>query len=575
MSDDPQTPIHLEEDEWAQRFWGEAPPPPARPAPAAVVPKTPAGGRRLGFRALAVVLVATGAAAVGGWPAQDVVVRGAVPRYVCLPSCSESDGRFLAIATGHGADTVTGASLSIELAAAATASDLELSIFDGETGGWWDQGRAPLHFQIVADPRGDGTGNVVVMNIPGNRLLDNGWYSVKVPAVREARALSGHHYFTLHVTSPDPGVLTSSVFKVRTNGTMAIRPQPFSFGASVISSAEASVLYPHYPELDATRYDGSWSFFVRVPIGPEAFELWDGDFDFGSSTCTERDTDDSDTNPDGPGWDRARLALQEGVAVGHGAPCGIVTGYPADNDSASVMHSRAPSVRYSVVTPDGTRFENVNPSGNREWERFSVATSPLAVADRHTTALDAGLYRVDVVGLDLGNLAALRFAQPVLGIDSTGMPFSMPPVQDQRASRRGLLKELEQRKGTSVERWAAAVTRAIVHLERSLADEWWSDDDHPRKDRVFFESREALQLLVQLTRERTNPQWLSGFADRVTDLDRRLAEFALNEARGRQVDDQLLRGALERYEAGTKLSALDPVQAQEAFASAWHMASKF
>jgi len=521
------------------------------------------------------VLVAVGAAAVGGWPGPDAVVRGAVPRYVCLPTCSESDGRFLAIATGHGADTVTGASLSIELAAAATATEFELGIFDGDTGGWWDQGRAPLHFQIVADPRGDGTGNVVVMNISGTRLLDNGWYAVKVPAVPEARALSGHHFFTLRVTSADPSVLTSSVFKVRTDGTMAIRPQPFSFGAPVVSAAEASVLYPRYPELDVSRYDGSWSFFVRVPVGPEAFDLWDGDFDFGSSTCAERDTDDGDTPADGPGWDHAGLALREGVAVGHGAPCGIVTGHPADDDGGSVMFARTPSVRYSVGTPDGTRFENLNPSGNREWERFSVATSPLAVADRHTTALDAGLYRVDIVGLDLGNLVALRFAQPVLAIDSGGMPYSLPPVQHQRASRRGLLKELEHRKGPSSDPWAAAVTEAIVHLERSLADEWWSDDDHPRKDKVFFESREALQLLVQLTRERTNPSWLSGFADRVTDLDRRLAEFALNEARGREVGDHLLRGAIERYEAGTKLSAQDPVQAQEAFAGAWHMASKF
>jgi hypothetical protein len=63
--------------------------------------------------------------------------------YSCLPSCAEADGRFLSLA-GANLQTLAGDQISLELIAPSATTELELGIFDGETGGLWDTGAVSL-----------------------------------------------------------------------------------------------------------------------------------------------------------------------------------------------------------------------------------------------------------------------------------------------------------------------------------------------------------------------------------------------------------------------------------------------
>ncbi len=54
--------------------------------------------------------------------------------YVCLPSCSAVDGRMLSLA-GTGLSTFAGDEITLEFAAPASASSLEIGIFDPDTSG--------------------------------------------------------------------------------------------------------------------------------------------------------------------------------------------------------------------------------------------------------------------------------------------------------------------------------------------------------------------------------------------------------------------------------------------------------
>jgi hypothetical protein len=190
-------------------------------------------------------------------------------------------------------------------------------------------------------------------------------------------------------------------------------------------------------------------------------------------------------------------------------------------------------------------------------------------------ALEPGLYRIDITGLDLGNLAALRLGESLLAVDASGHPVPLPPLHDQRANRRGLLDELVQRQakeaGTDLGKTIGA---AMQPLERSLAMELWSDDDRPQRDTVFVESREALRQLTDLAWAQATAPWLSGYVDRLIDLDRRVAEQAIIDARVRKIAPEVLERATAQYQTGTVLSRTDPLSAHDVFAGIWRDTSK-
>jgi len=351
--------------------------------------------------------------------------------FVCLPTCSETDGRFFSLA---GAELITlgEASMDVEFVAPSGASELRIDIFDGETGGFWDHGSDELMYTLYEDPTGDGSGAVQVGQWQGGDMLDNDWYTVVVPTSASAQAPNGSFYYRLVVSNDNPGGSSESNFKLRTTSALLfLRPVSFSFVAPLRSTADFDVIFPNFPDVTPTTYDGTRDIYFAVPEPTSFLEIWDGDFDHGSYDCVENDTDDPDTPNDTlPSWSVGPGVVLEGVAVGTKdctGTTGTRTGEPAD-DNGNDYTRRSPSVRYEVTTPDGVTFVNENPSGNQEWEQFRIETDTSVPADYYVEdPLPAGRYHITLEGTDMNNLNAWHFDYNVLCVDVKGMPCSVPP----------------------------------------------------------------------------------------------------------------------------------------------------
>ncbi|MBC8146124.1 MAG: hypothetical protein H7X80_11115, partial [bacterium] len=95
----------------------------------------------------------------------------------------------------------------------------------------------------------------------------------------------------------------------------------------------------------------------------------------------------------------------------------VSTPNPYD-DNASPMYRRSPAVNYEIVFPDGaTVYMNDNPSSSMEWEqyRISIETMDRATMDAHADEIPAGIYTINVKGMDLGNVNAWRFFNDAVG----------------------------------------------------------------------------------------------------------------------------------------------------------------
>jgi hypothetical protein len=354
-------------------------------------------------------------------------------RYAYLPTANTKDAHFLSIA-GAGFQTL-GGDITLKLGSPSTASSIEIGIFDGETSGLWDYGNIPLFFTLYADPNGDGTGTQQLAQWNGATMPDNAWFSATVTNTSAARGASGDYFYMLKVTTPNAAASYLSVFKARTNGTISIiATQPFAYIAPINSLGDAQVIYPNYPILSPTTYDGSWNFFMDIQKPLTNLEMWDGDMDYGKFDCSENDNDDPDTPNEVPSWAVGTAAVAEGLAGG-GVPCvdlngtvtiGTTTSNPPD-DSYRPTSQRGPSVTYDLIDPNGVHYANTNPSGNVEWERFNVSTDPMnrAQMDYHAASLPAGIYQVKISGVDMSNLNAFRFPFDVIGVDSLGDPVSL------------------------------------------------------------------------------------------------------------------------------------------------------
>src|SRR5512133_887210 len=74
--------------------------------------------------------------------------------------------------------------------------------------------------------------------------------------------------------------VTWSNFKIRTPAILTSRQ--FAFCTPIFSLNEAQVIYPGWPSLTGSTYDGTWKFFFNVLEEPTSIEVWDGDMDYGS-----------------------------------------------------------------------------------------------------------------------------------------------------------------------------------------------------------------------------------------------------------------------------------------------------
>ncbi len=408
----------------------------------------------------------------------------------CLPTCDEADGRFLTIA-GSGLETLTGQELVLEIIVPEGLSEFELGIFDGDSGKTsidanldpalyqggppipiphWDLGATTITYTLSADPAADasGTGGVVFEACCAD-LLDNEWFNVTVPTSADAQGTDGRFYYVLRVSISDDNLLAISNFKLRLRppGGVFVLDEPFSFQAAAYSFGDYCAVYPGRglfatmdtcqntpadanlntpeeesldcpggPGLDCTTYNGDFIFYSRPLEAPLSFTLWDGDLDHGSPDCTPLasgdpgdpsfcDSDDPNTEgaPFLPPWAVAD-ALFEGEQ-------GI--GSPPDDRTEDVL-VRTPSVIYHVHIRDdnGTQVDetdNFNPSGNREWEQYKLATPDANVtdADEIVPQLPSGVYEIHLEGMDMQNLNAWRVEQLVC-VDEQGKPCDPPEL---------------------------------------------------------------------------------------------------------------------------------------------------
>lgn len=349
-------------------------------------------------------------------------------QYSYLPTASTTDGRFISV-TGGSIQTLADNSLVFKLASPATSPSIEIGIFDGDTQGIYDIGTVPLIFRLFADPEGNGTGTTQIAEWQGTVMTNNTWYTATISNAATARCTSGDYFYTLKVLSSDPTIVHWSNFKLRTTGTIAIaNSSNFTFSTPLGSALDAAVIYPSYPALQPTTYNGEWHFNMSVPNSLSSLALWDGDFDRGSYNCIDNDINDEDTPNERPSW-ATGAAVAEGTAASTlpcqnsaGQPIGGTTTSNPPDDARNAAFARPNGVSYELIAPGNVHYANTNPSGNLEWEQFRLSTEAFnrSVMDYHADALPAGIYTVAISGMDLANLNAMRFPYDVAGVDASG-----------------------------------------------------------------------------------------------------------------------------------------------------------
>jgi hypothetical protein len=333
----------------------------------------------------------------------------------CLPTCEEDDGRFLSVA-GIDLSTVADQPVILTFGAPANSTSLEVAIFDGDTGGQWDFGTAEMRYTLYADAELTGDDTRVLAERMGNTMPDDEWVVFNIDnldTIPEALSPSGNYFFRLEVTPVVLGLRYWSNFKVRSDGVDMIVARPFSYVAPALLEDDLLTIYPNYPDLTETTYDGRFDFHFYIPQSIESIEIWDGDFDFGSADLVDNDTDDFNTPNDViPPWADPETTHFEGVAVGRGE----ATGDPED-DIAPTVFRRSPSIIYDVILPDARVITNLNPTGNLEWEKYRLssiaATEPDVMLEGR---IPSGLYNIHGLGVDISNLNAFKFPYQVVGV---------------------------------------------------------------------------------------------------------------------------------------------------------------
>ena len=348
----------------------------------------------------------------GVCPAGD----GGSPGFSYLPDAASSQVRFLT--QNVNLASLGGETASYAITVPADQSSFELGVFDGDMGGAFDlvSGTGELAtYTLIADPRADGTGTMVVGQWTSAAMPDAAWFAASIPTTTSAATPSGNFSYRLRVTTSIASGSGLNNFKLRARGALSIRARSVWSFIGFLNFSDPTNAYPSWPSLTPTTYDGSWSLFLDVPPAQTSLEVWDGDADFGVTAGTPADTDDPNSSGV-PSWSSA-AAVAEGVNAAN----------PPD-DAASPIFARPPSVVYDLIAPNGVSYHNPNPSGTAEWERFRLdtTTSDPVVADHRAASIPKGVWEMKLTGLDLTNTVAVRTDQPVLGVCDDGSPVRPP-----------------------------------------------------------------------------------------------------------------------------------------------------
>ena len=367
----------------------------------------------------------------------------------CFPTCSPSDGRFLAITEGTLFETLTPSELNIRIIVPSTAESFQIGVFDGDHlandgGGFhWDNGdlNSPglYSYNLKVDPDRDNTG-VSVLEVMSTELLNNDWVDYQIPNHPGADDGNGNSVYTLTIALLN-GVDSLNAFKIRVNPGSAQIEEIFSFVANITGIDDAAIVYPNAnfgdgigPEdLPGNNYDGTFSFNFSIPEDAIEVVFWDGDSDRGDFTGANTDVDDPNT----PNLIPPFAPLDSDVvAEGVNPPNPFDDIDPAEFGGFAFFFQKSPSVTYRMIFPDGQEFNNENPSGQREWEQFVISTLTDApeLVDFQTDSIPAGDYEIRFEGLDMGNIVSINPLFPLTlrgeEIPDDSSPMAVPTISE-------------------------------------------------------------------------------------------------------------------------------------------------
>lgn len=356
--------------------------------------------------------------------------------YTCLPTCSETDGKFLSM-PGENMASFGGESIIVWISVPEGQGAFDVGFFDGDSGkdnagninprqGNWDNTTTETTYTLYADPLKDGSGTQVVRTWQGQSMPNNAWFNDTVNTGPEAQAPSGNYFYRLECTRPVQGHGINAL-KLRSTGYLSTGKADlvnanFAIVGMLATKSDISILYPEfqgdYNNLGPSTYNGDWDFYFHLPTEEGTLEIWDGDFDRGTSGAAASDTDDPNTTGK-PAW-ASPYAVDE-RAGGRGNPA---------DDYRHVLWRRDPPVWYEIIDPAGDPiYTNSEPSGTEEWERFVISTDPAVQADLTAGSIQAGWYNWHIVGLDLHNTVWIRTNYEVA-------PEPPPPVWPEGACPR-------------------------------------------------------------------------------------------------------------------------------------------
>ncbi|MCK4455779.1 MAG: hypothetical protein KAU99_05470, partial [Thermoplasmata archaeon] len=318
--------------------------------------------------------------------------------YEGIPSADRYDGKFLAIAgTGH--STINGTKVIAYIGVPSNESTFEVGIFDGDVGDHWDFEYPPFpvtRFTLYMDSLKNGTTASAVKTwvCTSNLCKDNQWYNQTFTVSPGAQAPSGNYFYRLEAEwdggTPQLGL---NDFKIRTTVQISLAAgQEFGFAGGPQANID-----PDFGPLNT--YDGEWCYNFYVPATTARVTFYDGDAD------RKGDTDDPNT-PD---------------------PEGESPGLPED-DNESAKYRRSPDIYVVVTDPEGHIYTNNNPSGNAEWELFSIGN---LTNDDYFVGypLSPGLWEYKVKGMDAHNANFLKATYEIFVCGSTP-PLPVNPLPE-------------------------------------------------------------------------------------------------------------------------------------------------
>jgi hypothetical protein len=345
------------------------------------------------------------------------------PTYSAFPDDDPDSGKFLGVA---GSGTLTNIPIICHIGVPSGETSFDLDIFDGDIGDNWDQyydNYDYMDFVLTTDRYKNGTDVSNVASWTHNDMDNNDWYLRSFSTSSLAQAPSGNYFYRLEIKWRNPGTSSSNnYFKIRTTGQISIAkgnqfaimggplrvPYPGDYDPSppwesinLDPPVWAGDPDPDVNNVDANSYDGDWNFYFYVPKAITSITFRDGDADHVT------DTDDANTPP----------------------PEGVSSGAPQDGPSTYDGCDVPPNIRYIITDPDGNEYQNLNPSGNLEWENFIISKYTSDNPDYLVSEnLPAGLWNMHFIGMDAHNMNFIEASHEIFTTTDPPLPVSPPPT---------------------------------------------------------------------------------------------------------------------------------------------------